>query len=133
MLRTTATAAAFLALAATLPTPQAQAQETLGGAIGGAILGGAIGGAVTGRAGGAARRLRAARRKAIAGFRLRRAAPRARRFDWPVRETHRRPARPQARPRAGVRAVRDSRLFPGRSHTRVQLGGSLPRVRRHST
>src|SRR3989440_11786279 len=54
MLRTTATAAAFLALAATLPTPQAQAHETLGGAIGGAILGGAIGGAVTGRAGGAA-------------------------------------------------------------------------------
>jgi uncharacterized protein YcfJ len=54
MIRTTAMAAAFLALAATLPAPQAQAQETLGGAIGGAILGGAIGGAVTCRAGGAA-------------------------------------------------------------------------------
>ncbi len=54
MIRTTATAAAFLALAATLPVPQANAQETLGGAIGGAILGGAIGGAITGRAGGAA-------------------------------------------------------------------------------
>jgi uncharacterized protein YcfJ len=54
MIRTTATAAAFLALAATLPVPEAKGQETLGGAIGGAILGGAIGGAVTGRAGGAA-------------------------------------------------------------------------------
>ena len=54
MIRTTAMAAAFLALAATLPAPQAKAQETLGGAIGGAILGGVIGGAVTGRAGGAA-------------------------------------------------------------------------------
>jgi uncharacterized protein YcfJ len=53
MIRTSAMAAAFLALAATLPAPQAKAQETLGGAIGGAILGGAIGGAVTGRAGGA--------------------------------------------------------------------------------
>ena len=50
MIRTTAMAAAFVALAATLPAPQAKAQETLGGAI----LGGAIGGAVTGRAGGAA-------------------------------------------------------------------------------
>jgi len=54
MIRTIATAAAFLALAATLPAPQAKAQETLGAAIGGAILGGAIGGAITGRAGGAA-------------------------------------------------------------------------------
>ena len=45
MIRTTAMAAAFVALAATLPAPQAKAQETLGGAIGGAILGGAIGGA----------------------------------------------------------------------------------------
>ena len=53
MIRTSAMAAAFLALAATLPAPQAKAQETLGGAIGGAILGGAIGGAVTGRASGA--------------------------------------------------------------------------------
>ena len=41
MIRTSAMAAAFLALAATLPAPQAKAQETLGG------------GAVTGRAGGA--------------------------------------------------------------------------------
>src|SRR6266508_495772 len=57
MIRTTAMAAAFLALAATLPTPQAKAQETLGGAIGGAILGGAIGGAVPGRAGRAPPRL----------------------------------------------------------------------------
>ena len=50
MIRTTAMAAAFVAIAVTVPAPQAKAQETLGGAI----LGGAIGGAVTGRAGGAA-------------------------------------------------------------------------------
>lgn len=46
-------AAAFVALATTLPAPQAQAQDVLGGAILGGAAGAIIGGAATGKAGGA--------------------------------------------------------------------------------
>jgi hypothetical protein len=53
-MKTTVAAAAFVALVAALPAPQAQAQDVLGGALLGGAAGAIIGGAATGRAGGAA-------------------------------------------------------------------------------
>ena len=53
MIRNIAFAAALVALAGTVPAPQAAAQDILGGAIVGGVLGGVVGGAVTGRPGGA--------------------------------------------------------------------------------
>jgi outer membrane lipoprotein SlyB len=46
-------AAGLLALAVTLPVPQAQAQDPLGGALIGGAIGAGIGGAATGKVGGA--------------------------------------------------------------------------------
>lgn len=53
MIRRIAVAATLLALAGTVPAPQAAAQDALGGALIGGAVGGIIGGAATGRAGGA--------------------------------------------------------------------------------
>ena len=53
-MKNTITAAALVALITLLPTPQAQAQDVLGGALFGGAAGAIIGGAATGRAGGAA-------------------------------------------------------------------------------
>ena len=53
MIRNMAVAAALVALAGTVPAPQAAAQDALGGALIGGAIGGIVGGAATGRAGGA--------------------------------------------------------------------------------
>ncbi|WP_333826291.1 glycine zipper domain-containing protein [Pinisolibacter sp.] len=53
-MKSTIAAAALMTLIATLPAPQARAQDVLGGALLGGAAGAIIGGAATGRGGGAA-------------------------------------------------------------------------------